>query len=174
MWLNDLYQSWLDRTAKHRPSRWPAPRRLRSSRRRRLFKPLLERLEDRSLLSAVAGVTTSLVNLGGATPLPIPGPIDYSVSPPVDYSVFPGNGAATPGGPDVHLGLAGPVDGEVPFGNEPSAITDFKGFLGSVRAIGTGTDNQGNTLYYDSDLRVMQGTYQGLDGQLHQGTFMEI
>jgi hypothetical protein len=45
---------------------------------------------------------------------------------------------------------------------------------GGARIQGTGTDNNGNTLLWDADLRFMQGVYQGLDGKLYQGTFAEV
>ena len=56
-------------------------------------------------------------------------------------------------------------------GNEPNMITNFKGFYGGARVQGTGTDNSGNTLLWDVDLRVMAGVYRGLDGKPHKGTF---
>jgi hypothetical protein len=35
-------------------------------------------------------------------------------------------------------------------------------------------DNHGNTLLWDTDLRFMQGVYQGLDGRLYHRTFTEV
>jgi len=121
----------------------------------------IERLEDRRLLSP--GVTPSLVKLGGATPLPIP-------SEPA-----PGLLPNMLGGPDNYINLPGPVDSTTPgFGGELSVIDDFKGFLGTARVQGTGTDGSGNTLLWDADMRVMRGVYQGRDGRLHRGTFAEV
>src|SRR5262245_30975115 len=96
--------------------RRPGPPRRRASRgrARRAARPRLslELLEDRSLPSVA--------------PLPIPG------------------GALIPnpfGGPDAHFNRPGPADSTVPgTGGEPSAITDFNGFVGVVRVDGTGTD----------------------------------
>jgi hypothetical protein len=102
----------------------------------------LERLDDRSLPSVVA-------------PLPIPGGL-------------PG---FLPGEPFEHANLAGPADAPPPFGNEPSSITDFNGFVGVAHVEGTGTDGDGHTLLWDVDLRFMQGVYRGVDGRRHQGTF---
>jgi hypothetical protein len=100
------------------------------------------------------------VALGDATPLPIPG------GTPVPNTL---------GGPDVHQNFNGPADSTVPgFGGELNSITDFKGFIGSARVQGTGTDNRGNTLLWDADLRAMQGEYQGKDGRLHHGTFTQV
>jgi hypothetical protein len=102
----------------------------------------LERLEERSLPSV--------------SPIPIPA------------SFNPGLG-----GPDIHFQLPGPADntntGRV--GGEPSTITDFNGFIGVAHVQGTGTDNHGNTLFWDVDLRFMDGVFKGDDGQIHQGTF---
>ncbi len=118
----------------------------------------LERLEDRSLLSG--GLSKSLVHLGGATPLPIPLPLADAANPL--------------GGPDGYAIYQGPANAPLnPLvgGNEPNTITNFKGFYGGARVQGTGTDNSGNTLLWDVDLRVMAGVYRGLDGKLHKGTF---
>jgi hypothetical protein len=105
-------------------------------------KLFLERLEDRSLPSV--------------SPIPIPALFNPGL-----------------GGPDVHFQLPGPADntntGRI--GGEPSTITDFNGFVGVAHVEGTGTDNQGNTLFWDVDLRFMDGVYKGDDGEIHQGTF---
>jgi hypothetical protein len=64
------------------------------------------------------------------------------------------------------------VDSTVPgTGGEPSAITDFNGFVGVVRVDGTGTDGAGNSLLWEVDLRFIHGVYRGVDGDLHTGTF---
>ena len=77
------------------------------------------------------------------------------------------------GGPDIHFQLPGPADNTTTgrVGGEPSTITDFNGFVGVAHVQGTGTDSSGNTLFWDTDLRFMHGIYQGVDGQLHSGTF---
>jgi hypothetical protein len=100
------------------------------------------------------------VALGGATPLPIPYPLALA-----NLGL---------GGPDVYQNLTGPANAPPPFGNEPNGITDFNGVYGGARVLGDGADGQGNTLYWDADLRFMKGTYRGLDGQLHSGTFVEV
>jgi hypothetical protein len=107
-------------------------------------RPFLEALEDRSVPSA--------------GPLPIPGTFNPGL-----------------GGPDIHFQKPGPADNTSGrFGGEPSTITDFNGFIGVAHVQGTGTDNSGNTLFWDTDLRFMHGVYQGTDGQLHSGTFAFI
>jgi hypothetical protein len=98
----------------------------------------------------------------GGPPLPIPG------------------GFANPtGGPFVHINLPGPVDqpppnpptSPQPNTNDPSLITDFNGEIGVASVSGTGTDNHGNTLYFNVDLRFMQGVYRDVNGQQQHGTF---
>jgi hypothetical protein len=122
-------------------ARWPRSRRRRSAG----HKLSLETLEDRSLPSTVG-------------PLPIPGGI-------LDPTPF--------AGPDVHLHLPGPVDSSTPNtkGGDPSSIYDFNGFVGAAHIQGTGIDGSGNTLNWDADVRFMSGVYQGVDGNIHQGTF---
>jgi hypothetical protein len=103
----------------------------------------LERLEDRSLLSVA--------------PLPIPAGIPNPT-----------------GGPILHLNLPGPADtppASPHVGHDPSTITDFNGVIGVAHVQGTGTDGDGNTLFWDVDLRFMKGIYKGVDGQAHFGTF---
>ena len=73
-----------------------------------------------------------------------------------------------------HLFLPGP-------GTEPSTIFNFQGKLAILNIHGTGirsefdesgelTDQQ-FSLPFATDVRFMQGTYVGVDGQQHQGTF---
>ena len=112
--------------------------------RRNTRKPSLEVLEDRSVPSA--------------GPVPIPGGV-------LDPTPF--------GGPDVHVHLPGPVDSATPnkVGGDPSSIYNFNGFVGGARLQGAGTDNSGNTLTWDVDLRFMQGVFQASDGSIQRGTF---
>jgi hypothetical protein len=60
-------------------------------------------------------------------------------------------------------------------GVDPSSITDFKGFVGvaDVRGHGTATrpDGRVEKLLFDTDMRFMKGTYIGVDGAVHKGTF---
>jgi hypothetical protein len=101
----------------------------------------VEFLEDRRLLSAAP------LPMGGGFPNPFPGE------------------------PFIHVNIPGPADAAPIVGNDPSAITDFNGFIGVAKVEGTGTDGEGNPLLWDVDLRFMQGVYQGADGHLHYGTF---
>jgi hypothetical protein len=162
------WHSWLDDRKSVSPRRQPPaaptrrPRRPRSA-GRTLF---LEPLEDRNLLSG--GLSPTLVALGGATPQPIPLPLDLAANP------F--------GGMDIYQNFQGPADANPQvtplLGNEPNQITNFNGFYAGVRVQGTGTGHQGNepnqSFYWDADLRVMQGTYRGVDGGTYHGTFLEV
>ncbi len=56
-------------------------------------------------------------------------------------------------------------------GLDPSSITDFNGFVGVADVRGTGVDNHGDQLLYDTDMRFMSGVYVGVDGRVHKGTF---
>lgn len=60
MWLNELYKRWMGRTSRRT--------RRRILRQRSYVRPRLEKLEDRTLLSApVGGYTTTLTSGGGST-----------------------------------------------------------------------------------------------------------
>jgi len=55
---------------------------------------------------------------------------------------------------------------------DPSTITDFNGFIGVGEwAGGTGTDQDGTTLFWGADVRFMDGEFIGLDGRHRQGAF---
>ncbi len=59
---------------------------------------------------------------------------------------------------------------------EPSTITDFNGFVGVAHVTGNGTRTDAKTsktkrLFFDTDVRFMDGHYIGVDGQQHGGTF---
>ena len=77
------------------------------------------------------------------------------------------SGFVTPVGVFVHHHLPGR-------GIEASQITDFKGTIGLAQLTGTGTGTRHGTskkLTFEIDNRFMQGTYVGVDGKRHQGTF---
>ena len=123
---------------------WGAPKRRGPRRSFTAQRPSVEQLEDRSVPSVA--------------PLPIPG----------------GTPGFHPGDPFQHANFPGPADAPPPFGNEPSSITNFNGFVGVAHFQGTGHDGAGNVLLYEADLRFMKGTYRGVDGRLHHGTFAFI
>ena len=92
---------------------------------------------------------------GDARPRPIP-----------EFLVIPGGPTLKP----FHVQLAG-----FP-GMEPATITDFKGAVGTALINGTGrrTDTEKDEekpLFFDTDLRFMQGEYISLGGQRRRGTF---
>jgi hypothetical protein len=77
------------------------------------------------------------------------------------------SGFVTPVGVFIHHHLPGR-------GIEASQITDFKGTIGLAQLTGTGTGTLNGTskkLNFEMDNRFMQGTYVGVDGRRHQGTF---
>ena len=129
-------------------------------------KLFVELLEDRNLLSG--GLSPSLVDLGGATPRPIPLPLALAANPL--------------GGLDIYQNFQGPADANplvTPLlGNEPNQITDFNGFYGGVRVQGDGIGHQGSeanhSFFWDADLRFMQGVYRGVDGGVYRATFIEV
>jgi hypothetical protein len=87
-----------------------------------------------------------------------------------------------PVGPGIHAFLPGPADApasQLPFGRDPSTITDFTGFVGDVHVQMTGTPKGGTgtdavSTLSDVDLRFMQGIYKGVDGRFHFGTFVFV
>lgn len=60
-------------------------------------------------------------------------------------------------------------------GNDPITITDFHGFIAATEIQGSGTIsppfNGVSHVFFDNDMRFMQGHYVGVDGQQHEGTF---
>ena len=61
-------------------------------------------------------------------------------------------------------------------GNEQATITDFTGLIASMHGQGTGTgtdlkSGKTESLLFDADMRIMRGTFRGLDGRTHQGSF---
>jgi len=99
------------------------------------------------LLTSAAAVADS----GGSAVLPRPIP----------------SGFVTPVGVFIHHHLPGR-------GIEASQITDFRGTIGLAQLTGTGTGTLNGTsskLTFEMDNRFMQGTYVGVDGRRHRGTF---
>lgn len=104
---------------------------------------------------------TPVVLPAGAAPKPIPGGIDLG------------------GGNIIHVY-------DYSQGWDPSTITDFRGLVGIHHMRGEGTVTVGggsplgtptatsDRLSYDTDMRFMQGTYIGEDGQAREGTFAFI
>jgi len=64
-------------------------------------------------------------------------------------------------------------------GNDQSTINNFKGVVASTQVSGKGTTTDTSTgatspFFFGSDMRFMQGTYIGEDGQTHKGTFVFV
>jgi len=80
---------------------------------------------------------------------------------PIPQTIFPGA--------PFHVQFLGPHA-------EPSSITDFKGIIGGVDLLGTGTGTDTLTghktkLFTAIDNRFMKGVYVGVDGKEHNATF---
>jgi hypothetical protein len=88
-----------------------------------------------------------------------------SIDPtPIPETIFPG----TP----FHVQFPLP-------GNDQSTINNFKGMVASTQVSGKGTTTDTSTgatspFFFGSDMRFMQGTYIGEDGQTHKGTFVFV
>ena len=102
----------------------------------------------------------------GCSPAPVPIPGGFNARQ-----------AFGPRFPDrfFHLFLPGP-------GAEPSTIFNFRGKVAILNIHGTGTRTELNpdtgvpirsttNLPFATDVRFMQGTYVGIDGEEHRGTF---
>jgi len=108
-------------------------------------------LSRRQIVKTAAAGTVVVLGSGLLTPA-LAEAKDAAVAPkPIPETLFPG-------APFHVLG---------PDSEEPSAITDFNGFVGATEIQGTGTGG----LLFDVDMRFMQGTYVGVDGKVHWDTF---
>ncbi len=73
--------------------------------------------------------------------------------------------------------LGGTFSVQLPMaGLEPATITNLVGSVGVAHIAGTGTGRFTDTgatmtIPFDADMRFMQGSYVGSDGQRHAGTF---
>ena len=97
-------------------------------------------------------------------PKPIPGGLQFLFPDPTVFHV------EAPGYPGSGLD---------PATNDPSIITDFNGYVGLAYVTGMGTHTDRTTghvsrLPFEVDLRFMQGTYVGTDGNRHGATFALI
>jgi hypothetical protein len=81
-------------------------------------------------------------------------------------------GGAMPLGIFIHHFAALPTASPLSALNEPSQITDFKGYVGLNRIRGGGTSPQfTQTLAFQADMGFMKGQFIAEDGNLHQGVF---
>lgn len=119
-------------------------------------------MSRRKFIGVAAGTTGAI--LGSTLWMP-----QLALAAGSDPKPIPGGIVPVPGGPLFHTFLLGE-------GSEPSTITDFKGFVGVADVQGTGkaiNTRTGfhETLNYDTDVRFMQGTYIGMDGNQYSDTF---
>ncbi len=99
-----------------------------------------------------------------------------AVAAPVVEPQHIAGGIQIPEGPLIHVFAPGPKSlGFQGKDIEPSTMTDFRGFEAMAYINGTATDSEGNSYVIGfSDMRVYSGTYVGVDGQRHHGTFAFI
>jgi len=134
-------------------------------------------LSRRQFVRTAAGATAMVVGSGLWMP--------NLVAADDDKGRKPGSGIADPkpipGGTDL-LSLLGQGPGPTfhfffpAFGQEVSTITDFDGFVAAAEIQGSGTakhtgTGKKTTLYFDADMRFMDGRYVALDGSTQQQTF---
>jgi len=94
---------------------------------------------------------TSVLGQPAGAPRPIPGGFDQN------FNIVP---------TDASLHILPPG-----IGFEMSTITDFNGVIGGSDTRGMARGNDGTTYSFDTDMRFMRGTYVGLDGRVHNGSF---
>lgn len=123
-------------------------------------------LSRRGFIRTAAGVTGAVAAAGLWMPALAEGMTQTAVAP----LPIPG-GVLTPFGVFIHHW---PIPKQP--GNDPSQITDFKGFIGVAGVQGTGTGIDTSTgartpLVFDMDNRFMKGVYVGVDGRQHEAAF---
>ena len=118
----------------------------------------------RNFLTSAAGAA------GLAFWLPQPARAGQGRGKSVDPKPIPGG--VSPLGIFIHHFPAQPTATPLSALNDPSQITDFKGFVGLNRVRGGGTSPQfAATLAFQADMGFMKGQFIAEDGNLHQGVF---
>jgi hypothetical protein len=121
-----------------------------------------QRLTRRAFLGSTAGATGAILGAG------LLEPAAALAAPRSDSTPRPTTNSETLFGVTVSLTFPDP-------NGDPSVITDFQGFVGFADVQGTGTatnpDGSTQTLFYDTDMRFMTGTYVAKDGHVYNGTF---
>jgi hypothetical protein len=102
-------------------------------------------------LAGVELLRSGVARAAGADPNPIRGGLGAT-------------GAPVPSDPLVHV-LPPAI------GFEMATITDFSGVIAAAEIQGRARGSDGSEYSFDTDMRFFQGTYLGMDGQAHQGTF---
>lgn len=110
------------------------------------------------------GNSSKNVFSNSSAPKPIPPTVDGGADAPFDFIhwLLPG----PEGKPTQILGL--PAFG---LDVDPSLMTDYKGFTTYAVLAGSARGSDGNDYDVELDVRVMDGTYVGEDGETHEGTF---
>jgi hypothetical protein len=128
-------------------------------------------LTRRGLLGAAAGASLVALGAGGRRPGRALAQDAGAVARPIPGGIDLGDGNV------IHVY-------DYSQGFQPGVIVDFRGLVGIHHLRGEGTVTTGggggglstptatgDRLVYDTDMRFMQGTYVGEDGQEHEGTF---
>lgn len=93
-------------------------------------------------------------------------------NPHVDASPRPIPGGVSPFGVFIHHFPVIPNSTPLAALNDPSQITDFNGFVGLNRIIGTGSSPDFELpLTFRADMGFMDGVYIAQDGKQYHGTF---
>src|SRR5262249_47021140 len=122
----------------------------------------------RALRGALGGAAA--VGLGLTVPS-----LGAAAQPVATVAPRPIPGGVSPLGIFIHHFPPVPTLGPTPI-NERSQITDFNGFVGITRVLGTGTGVDTQTgartpMNFQVDNGFMDGVYVGEDGKKHHGTF---
>lgn len=112
------------------------------------------------------GATAGVVGLALGAPTPV-----LASNPHLDATPKPIPGGVSPFGILIHH-FPLPATG-TPLANisEPSQITDFNGFVGANRIVGSGSSNEFPSLSFQADMGFMVGTYVGSDGKQYHDAF---
>lgn len=114
-------------------------------------------LRSAGAVAAVSGLYAAsprpshTVGLNTTAPKPIPGGLSAAFKP-------------VPVNPAAHVFQ--PLRG-----GELNTIGDFNGFVAAAEIQGKAKGSDGTSYSFDCDMRIMQGSYVALDGQLRNGSF---
>lgn len=123
-------------------------------------------ISRRQLLTTAAGA----VGLTATSAVWLPGLIQTEAAEALPRPIS--GGRTAPPAPEVFF-----HEYPVQRGNEPSTVTDFRGYFGvasiDVSAATRTEKRTGNTtsLLWRAEMRMLKGVYIGTDGQSHHGTF---
>ncbi len=122
-------------------------------------------MAQRKVATIVLLLTAGAVLLLPSTP---------AVAGTADPRPIPG-GIQIPNGPLIHVWAPGPKPaGLMGLEVEPNTITDFRGFVAMAYHLGRAKGSDGVVYDMVTDMRAFRGTYVGLDGRVHRGSFVLI